>query len=284
MCALYNAQCRPPDDGGPDIVRDSPHRVSSAAVSPPAPHPPPRADLLVYTCITGGYDDLQPLAGTEAGVRYVCVTDRPLASAGGWEVMPLPGHFDTPVLANRFVKMHPHVLFPEHRRSVYVDGNIAPKPGVKALAETTLESHDFALYSHPFRDCIYAEAVECARIGHDWVWSFARQAHRYRRAGLPKGSGLYECNILLRNHLAPKVVALMETWWNEFRDGVRRDQVSLPYLLWKQGVAPHSLGPSSIRTGNPLFSMRVDHKPGTWGRDARGRLNALLLPYLWIGR
>jgi hypothetical protein len=237
-------------------------------------------DLLVYTCITGGYDDLQPVASPEPGVAYVCVTDAPIADPRGWRVLRLPQSFDSPVLANRFAKMHPHLLFPEYRRSIYIDGNVQLKSGVKAFADEALREHAMALFAHPFRDCIYAEATECAAIGHDWLWRFARHMRHYRAEGMPQHWGLYECNILVREHADPEVVRLMELWWDELRQGPWRDQLSLPYLLWKTGFRVQSLGMSQIRTGNPHFGMRIEHKPATRVRNRRGRLNRKMLRLL----
>lgn len=233
--------------------------------------------LVVYTCITAGYDDLPAITQPEAGVRYVCFTDGPLGEKDGWHMRPLPRRLGDPVLENRFVKMHPHLLFPEHACSVYVDGNILLKPGVRAFAEEALRSDDLALYAHPFRDCIYEEADMCARIGHDWAWNFARQMRRYRGEGMPGHHGLFECNILFRRHHVPVVVAVMEAWWQEFTHGIRRDQLSLPYLLHKHSLRVRGLGQSHVRNDNPHFGMRLYHNHGHRLRDLRGHLNALML-------
>lgn len=237
----------------------------------------PKDELVVYTCITAGYDDLEPVTHREPGVSYVCFSDRALPAGRGWEVRPLPCDMSDSVLANRFVKMHPHLLFPQHAHSVYVDGNIGPKRGLRDLAEEALRRNDFALYAHPFRDCAYEEAAACAIIGHDWAWAFTPQLRRYRDEGLPARSGLYECGILFRNHHAPAVVALMHAWWEEFNRGIRRDQVSLPYVLWKTRLPVHDLGQSNIRSGNPTFGFRVFHKAPTWPRALRHYVNLCVL-------
>lgn len=237
----------------------------------------PDEELVVYTCITAGYDDLPAITHPEHAVTYVCFTDGPAQEANGWQVRPLPRRLGDPVLENRFVKMHPHLLFPDHARSVYVDGNILLKPGVRAFAENALRENDLALYTHPFRDCIYEEAEECAGIGHDWAWNFARQMRRYRSEGMPAHHGLYECNILFRRHHASAVSAVMEAWWLEFLQGVRRDQLSLPYLLRKHALQVHGLGQSHIRHSNPHFGVRMYHNHGHRLRDLRGHLNRFML-------
>lgn len=239
--------------------------------------------LVVYTCITGGYDELQRVE-RERGVSYVCFTDHAPADALGWEIRSLPRQFSSGLLANRWTKMHPHLLFPEHGCSVYVDGNVVPKCGIGQLAKRALRDHVFAMYSHPFRDCVYDEAMECARIGHDWLWAFVRQLRSYRNEGLPPNRGLYECNILFRRHHAANVVVLMEAWWQELLRGVHRDQISLPYLLWKADVPVHALGKSHIRSGNPCFGFHLGHNATPYRRIMRGLLNEAALSFVYRGR
>jgi hypothetical protein len=236
-------------------------------------------DIVVYTCIAGGYDELLPVEHPEPGVRYVCLSDRAQPSDRGWELRPLPASAPDPASANRFAKMHPHLLFPDHAVSVYVDGNIRLKPGVRAWTEQALQAHDFALHAHPFRDCIYDEAVECALIGHDWVWRYQRQMARYRREGLPARAGMFECNVLARRHGAAAVQALMKDWHAAYTHGVKRDQLSLPYLLWKSGFAVKDLGKSNIRRSDAgPFTLEIGHKREARMRKWRARVNRVLVP------
>jgi hypothetical protein len=244
-----------------------------------------RDELVVYTCITGGYEELRPVESREAGVRYVCLTDGVVGEPRGWEIRVLDLGFRDPVLSNRFAKMHPHLYFPEHERSVYVDGTFTVRQGVRAIAERALSTNDFALYQHPFRDCVRAEGSACALAGHAWLWAFVRQLRAYAHEGLPAPSGLYECNILFRRHNSPEVVSLMEKWWIAFLHGVRRDQLSLPYLLWKSGTSVQQLGQSHIRQHNPAFGFALRHRARVrWGTTVRGYLNRLLLPNVWLER
>lgn len=239
--------------------------------------------LVVYTCITGGYDDVLALRQPEEGVRYVCFTDGAVTDGRGWEVRGLPRADLDPVSANRYVKMHPHLLFPEHERSLYLDGNIEPRAGVRAFAEAALRSHALALLSHPLRDCIYAEGRALAYFGFGWSWAYHAQLGRYRREGMPGAAGLFECNVLPRAHHDPGVRALMEAWWREFTTGVKRDQVSLPYLLWKLKTPVHVLPRSRIREDDPHFRLHVGHKAPVWRRRLRGLAN-LLTPHYWLLR
>lgn len=240
-----------------------------------------REELVVYTCITRGYDELRPVRAPEPGVRYVCFSDGGVMPAQGWEMRPLPESFADAARANRYAKMHPHLLFPGHELSIYVDGNIEFGAGVRALAEQALREHDIAVYSHPFRDCLYAESMECAAIGHDWMWKFGRQMRRYLAAGLPIQHGLFECNILFRRHHVPAVVAQMEAWWDEYLRGAKRDQLGFAFVTWRFPARLNQLGMSGIREGRGVFQLHIAHRAGPGPRRFRGYAN-LLLPTFWL--
>lgn len=234
--------------------------------------------IVVYTCVTAGYDDLQRPANIEPGVDYVCITDNPSIASGVWKAMPLPVKTGDAVADSRFPKMHPHRLFPEHHISVYVDGNIEPLAGVEALARTAMAQGNIALYEHPFRDCVYAEALECSAIGFDWHWRIAAQTARYRLTRFPPNHGLYEAGIIIRRHHSAEISSLMQAWWGAYLSGVRRDQLSLPYVAWKSGIEIISLGKSDIRGGGRHFAMRAQHNGRrALARRARGWLNRRVL-------
>lgn len=59
------------------------------------------------------------------------------------------------------------------------------------------------------------------------------QADRYMAEGFPKHFGLVQTNIIYRKHNNPEVVALMNLWWSELKNGSHRDQMSFNYAVWK---------------------------------------------------
>ena len=52
---------------------------------------------------------------------------------------------------------------------------------------------------------------------------------------MPEDFGVFLCGVLIREHNNPVCVKLMEDWWKELEEGSRRDQISFPYVLWKNG-------------------------------------------------
>jgi len=235
-----------------------------------------RSKLAVYTCIAGDYDELLPPI-TEAGVDYFCFTDRAFHRDVGWKILPLPAAAGDDFLASRFVKMHPHVLFPDYSYSVYVDGNIQIKSPLMSLVCDAMDRGAVAMYRHSFRNCIYSEAKECAALGYEWLWRIDQQMAAYLEKGFPSQSGLFEANVIIRSNHAPCAIKLMEAWWEELTHGVRRDQLSLGFLSWHHGVSIVDLGESDPRTGQHFFALNKEHKrklPLIY--KIRGRINTLL--------
>lgn len=236
--------------------------------------------LVVYTAIVGDYDDLVPppvaqprddraLSDTEPGVNlkdditYVCLTDVERAPVPGWTYRVLPRSDLSAQSRNRWAKFHPHELFPEHNASIYVDGNVQVLSNPMPLAVEVLQQAGIGLYDHPVRTCLYEEARECARIGFDWSPVIREQVQRYALDGFPPNAGLLEGNVIVRAHHDVAVRCAMERWWDEWDKGVKRDQLSLMYVLWKEGLNVHRLGRHDGRFINRYFRYQAHRQPMT---------------------
>jgi hypothetical protein len=211
--------------------------------------------LVVYTCVTGGYDELSAPAVLSPDVRYICFTDVTGGVPAPWEVIDIGALPFGAKDNNRYIKMHPHLFLPEHDVSLYIDGSVKIVGDVRALVTATLQSpNDVFLYEHPQRDCIYSEANACAYYGYDWVWNINRQMQRYRGEGFPAHRGLFEAGVILRRN-TEKVSELMRYWWTDYTNGVKRDQLSLTVVAWRLGISIGSLGRSDFRFENRYFKF-----------------------------
>ncbi len=90
-----------------------------------------KAKSVIYTCITNDYDDIHELE-TYAYINYdwdyICFTDNEndikAERVGIWQIRPLQYNKSDVSRNNRWHKMHPHILFPEYKDSIYIDANI----------------------------------------------------------------------------------------------------------------------------------------------------------------
>lgn len=217
-------------------------------------------DSVVYTAVFGNYDRVAAVQRTWRGA-FMCFTDNPDLVGSGWEVVRIEPGEEGPAVASRRFKMLPHKYLGAFTRSLYVDANIALRRSPSVLFDKYLEGHLMALPEHRFRNCAYAEAQACVRDGLLAQEVAARQTAAYRAAGFPENHGLTENNVIFRRHNDPDVIGLMEAWWKEYLQFGRRDQISLPFLLWQRAFAVAHIeeGP---RVSREYFDLRLH------GRDA----------------
>lgn len=182
---------------------------------------------VVYSVNTGKYDNVRELRFRNPGVEYLMFTNNRNLTSETWKVIFLESELGD-VELSRDVKMSPHKYLPkEYGESVYVDANSTIYGDISKLCNFLSEEVSFAVTKHCYANTVLEEIDRCVRIkGIDREKAMA-QYERYREWGFEDNLGLAECTILVRRHNDPKLVELMEEWWNEFSNGIRRDQISL---------------------------------------------------------
>jgi hypothetical protein len=201
--------------------------------------------IAVYTCITGNYDlPLEPQF-KPGNLDYILVTDGPLPSSGAWkgvnihEIKGLRG-LDIPRMA-RYVKLHPHLFLGDYDYSIYIDGNIKTIGDMRYLIHL-MNRYGFVSVTHRSRECIKEELKACIELGKEDPRKMREQVDSYLRAGMPEKYGLIEANLLVRDHHNPVCMEIMERWWSEIERHSRRDQLSLPFVLWEMGIPTEEIG------------------------------------------
>ena len=190
---------------------------------------------VVYTAVFGNYDHV-PAVNPEWDCDFVCFTDNPELVSQGWQVVMVQLNGESPAQANRRYKMLPHKYLANYERSLYVDGNIRIMADPRPLFEKYLEKSVIAIPKHQDRNCAYAEARLCIKGGRVDKEIAEQQMARYSADGFPEKFGMTENGIIFRRHHDENVIAMMDSWWEEYCYGGRRDQLSLPYLIWKHKI------------------------------------------------
>lgn len=225
-----------------------------------------RGKIVVYTSITDRYDKLLKVPKLD-GVDFVAFVDGVSSEkiCSGWKVCDTPCRIDETengVLRNRFVKLHPFNFFGhKYDYSIYIDGNIAIRGDIRNFLFGINKKTGLALHRHRSRDSVYNEIKACKILKKGNLKKLKEQNLYYKRDGFPANFGLYECNVIaidLHNKNAKKI---MDAWWKEFlRSESMRDQIALPYAVWKLGYKFDdigSLGDNVYR--NPLVKI-LDHR------------------------
>jgi hypothetical protein len=223
--------------------------------------------IIVYSCITGDYVNSiikQPNIHNNyinKNFEYLFFTDNKIAIGEPWKKREIDGlnGFGSKD-KNRFIKINPHIFLPEHDISIYIDGDIQINSDLNELLQTIISSDgSIFLYEHYLRDCIYDEANACANDSLELIWRIASQMRRYKSESFPRKLGLYEGNIIIRKNNI-HTIKLMEAWWHEYYFGAKRDQLSLTYCSWKNGIPINSMGNGNIRVKGGEFYLDMSER------------------------
>jgi hypothetical protein len=188
--------------------------------------------MVVYTALTGGYDDLRDPVKREW--RHVCFADGEIPSESGWE-FSAEEHEEDHCRHARRLKILSHFLFDDDL-TVWVDAALSvDRMLTPEFVEGLLGDADMAVYRHNKRDCAYAEAQACVRFKKDDPEVIGAQMGRYEEEGFPRRHGLAATGVLLRRN-TQAVRDFCEMWWGEVENGSRRDQLSFDYCRWRTGL------------------------------------------------
>lgn len=216
-------------------------------------------DVVVYTAITAGRDELLPALFHGEDVRYVCFSDRSI-EAEGWEIVRLYRGPRGARRDSRVPKIRPDLFLPDSQISLWHDGHFQLKVDPRGFCEEWLQGVDLALFRHFRRDCLYDEAITCKNLKRDSALRIDSQVDRYRAEGMPSHWGLFSGTVLLRRHTKPEVVKFSNLWWDEYTKGSCRDQIGLPYAMRKTGIKFRII-PGHPRWTPDLF-FRGGHRRG----------------------
>lgn len=202
-----------------------------------------KARMVVYTCIAQGYDILMQPYFIADDWDYVCFADDEdlisQGTVGVWEVRPMVEARATGVRTNRWHKMHPHKLFPSYEESIYVDGNINII-GSYLFDEIEARGTPILLPQHFTRNCVYREIETLLnRVVTSDEDKALLSSHRQlmQNEGFPEAFGLGENNVIYRRHHDPLILKMMDDWWTLYSTYSSRDQASLAYVFWKNGLS-----------------------------------------------
>lgn len=208
--------------------------------------------FVVYTVMTGGYDEIEQPAIIDERFDYVLFSnDFDVDYVGIWQVRRIPsmpemeGNYQH--LLSRYPKTHPETLLSEYEASLYKDANmqfvdsyvynrcveIYEKGGIYGTVQ---------LYKHPYipefpRDCIYRHAYEVACMGVIHDYDAIKAMHKIYKTGFPEHYGMNENGLIFRRHTA-WMKEVDEEWWQEILHLSFRDQFSLMYVFWKNNFKP----------------------------------------------
>ena len=198
--------------------------------------------IAVYTCIAGHYDlPLTPACYPDQ-IDYYLITDS-YDEAPGYRVLDLNKiappdivRSDGPLL-NRYCKFNANKIFQDYRYSIYFDGCCRITQDISDYIDYISEV-GFTTFKNPINPDAYVEGFVIGTLGdYDEIMpQLKKQLKKYALEGYPRTPFGLQGTFIARDHDNLLADEIMEDWYREFKNGVRRDQLSATYVMWKHQV------------------------------------------------
>lgn len=217
-------------------------------------------NVAVYSAIYGGYERVaQPLPADLPCPAFMFTDSFEIAEQAetvGWyaSVGPPAEEFDVdpangdpaitrPMLEHKYWKTHPIEAMRRPWRtggdddvdvSIWLDGNMRINVSGEEFVKRCLAAlgdDDWSVMRHPWRDCIFDEAVYSSTLIYRYDGAaMLRQHDHYLAVGHPRHGGLLASGHMVRRH-TPLVEQAGNRWWVENLTWSHQDQISLPFIL-----------------------------------------------------
>lgn len=188
---------------------------------------------VIYTAMFGDYENLLEPKFINEDLDYICFTDNPNLKSEVWDIKIISDLELDNVRKARTLKILPHIYLKEYDYSIWVDAGFQIIGDLKQYINSYSHGKSMMGNIHSDRNCIYDEAQACINAQKDDRELIFNQIERYKQENFPKHYGLIESGILFRKHNNPELINVMEDWYSEIINSSKRDQISLPYVLWK---------------------------------------------------
>ncbi len=197
-----------------------------------------RQQIAVYTCIAGGYDELLEPLSISPECDYYLISDKKPEKDTVFQYMDINQYLPKTVTdntrKNRFCKINAHRIFPQYRYSIYFDGVFRLESSITKFIHELPKTRIITSYKHDWAG-LYMEAMRVILNKRDAEETVRNQIEHYWLEGMPENFGSVYCNILIREHNNPVCRKIMEDWWKQVEQFSRRDMISFPYVIWKNG-------------------------------------------------
>lgn len=192
---------------------------------------------VIYTAITGGYDDVSDPEYIDDKLDYILFTDNSKIRSNVWKVIYLENkqNLDNVRLA-RYVKIMGHEYLENYDYSVWVDGKIRIKGSVIEYINKYQLNEPILCFNHFSHENLCDEVIACIQLNKYNREEIISQVETYKKEGFSDDLGMIDSAVLVRDLHNPSIIKLMTAWWEEVKNKTTRDQLSFNYACWKTGV------------------------------------------------
>jgi hypothetical protein len=215
---------------------------------------------LLYTVLTGDYDQLNEISKPLVNWDCVCFTDNAGLRSSSWRIVALDNKLNLdPVRLSRHFKINNHLVDGGYDLSIYVDANIKLRGDLDTFLSHALPpDKSFGALLHPFNSSLEAEVALCAAAAKEDTALLHEQYRFYvAEQGFDDRFPHINARLLIRRAGDPAIRKLMEFWFSQLLRWSRRDQVAFNYALSRcPGVTPHYIPYWIFRR----YFKKMDHR------------------------
>ena len=192
--------------------------------------------MIIYTCITNGYDEIPDSHYYDPDVQYVCFTDGTVERKGPWEFRQIPIEYECPRRLSAYVKINPHKVFPKGSKVVWLDGCYQMTEAYVKKSKELLYDHPFTIMRHVPKFTYLDEVLEGFMASmNSWedVITISRRLQE-REYNFFK----YSSPVLgsIWRQITDEYEEFADIWWEWSLIGPNRDQISFDYAKQKTGI------------------------------------------------
>jgi len=198
-------------------------------------------NCIIYSSNYGHYDAVNPALNCGPNIRYIMFCDFiPQKNYNGWEIRDFnnfPECVNTPILKSKYIKMFPYIVMPDITwPTIWVDSSyqIISKKFVSTILPY-LTNNGIAIYKHQKRNNILDELDRLLTYSKYNNLNIKEQVYSYIDDGFPSNYGLWAGGLISRLK-CDNSEKICQLWWDEIIKWTYRDQLSLPYILWKNNL------------------------------------------------
>ena len=209
-------------------------------------------DMIVYTCITNGYDQFPKGNYYHPDVRYVCFHDGTVdTSVEPWEYIDIRDYHDEecPRRLSFYPKANPHLFFPDGSNTIWIDG--CYRHTFQFIKRSTI-CFPFTMLRHASKFSYFDEMLEgftCAFFSYDDAIQLTKKlkdtGYNFRTYASPLGTIVWRT-------LSPEMKKFNESWYKWSLIGCNRDQISYDMALKESGIKLPSVLERRTDSGVPL--------------------------------
>lgn len=221
--------------------------------------------MIIYTCVTNGYDKFSDEHYYDPDVRYVAFTDGTVEVPEQWESYPIKVEHECPRRLSAHPKICPHHYFEVGQTTVWIDGCYTITKAFVDTSKSILSRSKLTHMIHPCRFNFVEEVME----GYVSSFNTKEQMVEIMEALMELDYDFRAyCSPVLASiwrHIIPEMYEFHDIWWKYSLIGPNRDQISFDTARQLTGMQWQTIK-HPLQNYWPEVGIDFDHRTGKKNR------------------